>query len=263
MLITQPNKLRQKLASGQCAMGTAAFSFSPNVIEAMGYAGLDFVRIDTEHAWRRDEAVPNMVRAALVSGICPIIRVDRDDPYIIRKALEAGGGGIIVPDVNTVENAKEVAAAAKFPPRGIRGFSPACISGGWGARDGAEWKAWSDSEPMIGIMIENVKAMDCIDDILAVDGIDFALFGPADYSMSLGLPGPQVKNPKVQEGLQNTINAAKKAGKYVMFGCGLNDDDIKHYHQMGLTMFEFAADTGIVHGTLKGKVAAYGELKPA
>jgi 4-hydroxy-2-oxoheptanedioate aldolase len=263
MLVAQPNKLRQKLQSGQCAMGTAAFSFSPNIIEAMGYAGLDFVRIDTEHAWRRDESVPNMVRAALISGICPIIRVDRDDPYLVRKALEVGGGGIIVPDIHTVEQAKEVSAAAKFPPVGIRGFSGACISGAWGARDGAEWKTWSDTQPMIGIMIENVKAMDCIDQIMAVEGIDFALFGPADYSMSLGLAGPQPKNPKVQEGLQRTINAARKVGKHAVFTCGLNDDDIRHYHQMGLTMFEFGSDAAIVHGTLKGKVATFGDLRSA
>jgi 2-keto-3-deoxy-L-rhamnonate aldolase RhmA len=115
---------------------------------------------------------------------------------------------------------------------------------------------------MIGIMIENVKAMDCIDEIMAVDGIDFALFGPADYSMSLGLPGPQAKNPKVQEGLQRTIQAAKKVGKYVSFTCGLNDQDIRQYHQMGLTMFEFGADITIVYSLLKGKVEAFGTLSP-
>jgi 4-hydroxy-2-oxoheptanedioate aldolase len=261
MLVTEPNKVRQKLNAGQCVMGTAIMSFSPNIVEAAGYAGLDFLRIDTEHAWRRDDSVDNMVRSALIADVCPIIRVDRDDPYLVRKALEVGGGGVIVPDVHTVEEAEAVVRASKFPPRGTRGFSQACTSGAWGGRPGDEWKRWSDSEPLIGVMIENVKALDQIDGILAVEGLDFVLFGPADYSMSLGLAGPNTKHPDVEAGLKRTIEAARKSGKHVMFGVGMADDDIRTYADWGVTMFEFGNDTAIVRGALANKVKTFGDRK--
>lgn len=260
MLMRKPNKVRQKLKNGQCVLGTAIYSSSPNMVEAAGYAGMDFLRLDTEHSWRRDDSLENMIRGAVITDVVPIVRVDRGDPYIIRKALEIGAGGIIVPDVHTVEHAQSVVEASKFPPRGIRGYALLCQSGEWGNRPGDEWKTWGDTEPMIGIMIENCQAMDCIDEILAVGGIDFALFGPADYSISLGLDGPNPTHPKVQEGLEKTIAAAKKAGKHVMYVVGTGDDEAQRCAGLGVTMFEFASDVVIFRTTLANKVKKFGDL---
>ena len=99
---------------------------------------------------------------------------------------------------------------------------------------------------MIGIMIENVKAMDCIDEIVAVDGIDFVLFGPADYSMSLGLGRPAKNDERVQDALKKTIAAARKVGKHVMFNPGIQTDEIQKYVDMGITMLELSNDLGIL-----------------
>lgn len=261
MLFRKPNKVRAKLNSGQCAVGSAIYSYSPNIVEAAGYAGIDFLRIDTEHSWRRDESLDNMIRAAVITDVVPIVRVDRDDPYVIRKALEVGAGGIVVPHVNTPEDAAEVVSAAKFPPRGIRGYAGFSQSGEWGARPGADYKKWSDTEPMIGIMIESVKAMDRLDAIMAVDGLDFVLFGPSDYSLSLGLDGPQKDHPEVQAGLRRTIEAARKAGKHVMYGVGMNDAEIEKCAKLGVTMFEFSHDMALVRTALAAKVGKYGPLK--
>jgi 4-hydroxy-2-oxoheptanedioate aldolase len=129
-----------------------------------------------------------------MGGVVPIVRIDRDDPYLVRKALEIGAGGIIVPDVCSVAQAESVVAAAKFPPLGNRGLSRMCWSGAWGATSGDEWIEWSNREPMIGIMIENVDAMSSIDNIVAVEGLDFIFFGSADYSMSIGLAAPNAND---------------------------------------------------------------------
>ena len=256
MLMRKPNKVRQKLNNGQCVIGSAIYSCSPAMVEAAGYAGIDFLRIDTEHSWRRDDSLENMIRAATIADVVPIVRVDRDDPYVIRKALESGAGGIVVPQILSVEDAENVVKASKFPPRGTRGFALLCQSGEWGARSGSEWKEWSDTEPMIGVMIESVKVMPCVDDILALDGLDFVLFGPADYSLSLGLDGPDTQHPKVQEALRRTIEAAKKVGKHVMFGVG-KDEDMKKAAEMGVTMLEFAHDVVIFRTVLADKVKKY------
>lgn len=215
-------------------------------MEIAGFCGLDFMRIDNEHAWRQDDMAEHLIRAADVAGIVPILRVDRDNPYLVRKALEIGAGGIIVPDVYCPEEAEKVVTAAKFPPTGSRGYSGNCRSANWGLSAGKAWAEWSDAEPLIGIMIENVKAMDQLDAIVAVDGVDFFLFGPADYSMSLGLGAPQANHPDVITALVETINAANARGKYVMRSVATNEKDIQKYIEMGLTMFEFTNDLGIL-----------------
>ncbi len=246
-----PNKLRQKLANGLCVTGGAIFSWSPQIMDAIALTGLDYVRIDNEHAWRQDSSMEHLLRAAIMGDIVALVRVDRDNPYLIRKALEIGAGGIIVPDVCTVEEAEAVVQASKFPPRGARGFSPNCWSGGWGAMSAAEWVQWSDSEPMIGIMIENVKAMDRVDDIVAVDGIDFVLFGHADYSMSLGLGEPKMNDERVQAAIEKTIAAARKAGKHAALSVGPDPVAIKKYAEMGATMLEIGNDLGIMRSAWK------------
>lgn len=243
---TQPNAVRKKLAEGECVTGAAIFSWSPNVIDAAVLAGLDYVRIDTEHAWRKDDALEHLIRAAIMGGVVPIVRVDRDEPYLVRKALEIGAGGIIVPDVCSVAQAESVVLAAKFPPLGNRGFSRNCWSAGWGALSGEEWVQWSNREPMIGIMIENVTAMSSIEEIVAVSGIDFVLFGPADFSMSLGLGAPDAKDARVQEALTKTAAAARAAGKHFSLGVGTDPVTIEKYMQRGVDMLELGNDLGIV-----------------
>lgn len=261
MLLRKPNKMRAKLNAGQCVLGSAIYSYSPNVVEAAGYTGIDFLRIDTEHAWRQDDSLDHMIRAALIADVVPIVRVDRDDPYLIRKALELGAGGIVVPHATTVKDVEDVVRASKFPPKGIRGYAGLTLAAGWGSRSGAEYKKWSDTEPMIGVMIESVSAMKCIDEMLAVEGLDFVLFGPGDYSMSLGLDAPQKDHPDVQEGLRRTCEAAQKAGKHVMFGVGLNDEAIEKYVGIGVTMLEFPHDLKLVRAALTEKVEKYQKLR--
>jgi 4-hydroxy-2-oxoheptanedioate aldolase len=242
----KPNKLRAKLANGQRVTGTAVFSWSPNVVDTAGLTGLDYVRIDTEHAWRQDDMLEHLIRAALLADVVPIVRMDRDDPYLVRKALEIGAGGIVVPNICSVDDAKAVVQAAKFPPLGNRGYSSICLSAGWGANGGADWVEWSNSEPLVGVLIENIAAMDSIDQIMAVDGVDFALFGPADFSMSLGLGAPKPNDERVQDAIVKTIAAAHKSGKHFSLGVGTQADNIKKYADLGVDMLEVGSDLGVI-----------------
>jgi len=245
-MLRKPNKLRTKLRDGKVVTGSVMYSWSPNVMEVAGYSGLDFIRIDNEHAWRQDASVEHLIRAAVIVDVVPVMRVDRDNPYLIRKALEIGAGGIVVPNIHTPEEVEDVVKASKFPPRGIRGYSAQCFSGAWGAKGGSEWIQWSDTEPMIGVMIEHVKAIGKIDEILSVEGLDYVLFGPFDYSMSLGLSNPSVDHEDVQDAMKKTIAAAKKYDKNVMLGVGASTDNIKKYTDMGITMLEFASDVAVL-----------------
>jgi len=242
----KPNKLRKILKEGKLATGSVIYSWSPNVMEVCGYSGLDFMRIDNEHAWRQDRTAEHLIRAAIISDVVPLLRVDRDNPYLIRKALEIGAGAVLVPNLQTPDEVRSAIKASKFPPFGIRGYSGSCWSAGWGTKAGKEWVQWSNTEPMIGIMIEHKRIMDYIDEILSIEALDYVYFGPSDYSMSLGLGEPNKNHPDVQDALKRTIAAAKKHGKHVAYGVGTNPEEIKKYIAMGITMLELGNDLGIL-----------------
>jgi 4-hydroxy-2-oxoheptanedioate aldolase len=239
------NKLKEILKDGKLAVGSCVYSSSPALVELMGYCGLDFCRIDNEHSWRRDDSAENMVRAAVISGVVPLLRVDHDRD-VIRKALEIGAGGLIIPHINTPEEVEEVVSAAKFPPRGERGIGSLSFSGRWGTMRAAEYIRWSDEEQLVGVMIEDIKAMGRIDEIMAVEGLDFVLFGPSDFSVSIGRPG-EGDHPKVMEALGETIKAADRHGKYVCKGVGHPwVENARKYVEMGCHMIEMGHDATIL-----------------
>lgn len=214
------NRFRKVLEEGKIAVGTCIDSCNPAVVEITGYSGLDFCRIDNEYSWRRDESMENMMRAAALVGITPMIRVEKGNPYLISKAFQAGAGAIVVSDIVSYQETVEVVKAAKFAPKGIRGFSSYSFSGGWGTRGGEDWVNWSDATLLVGIMVENEQVVSDLDNIFAIEGLDYCLFGPSDYSMSLGLRSTKKNHPKVQEAIKKTVEAAAKYKKAVGIGIG-------------------------------------------
>lgn len=243
----QPNQLKKKLKEGKVAFGTCLNVFSPNLIELAGFCGLDFCRIDNEHTWRQDESMDHMMRGAAVGDIVALPRIDKGNPFLIRKILEIGAQGFIVPDIQSSEEVKEVIKAAKFPPEGNRGYSGNCFSGGYGTHAGEDWIKWSNEELLIGVMIEDQKAIDDIDNIMSLEGLDFVLFGPADYSLNIGLASPKKNHSKVQDALKKTIDSAKENNKYVMIGVGYPwEEESQKYIDMGCQMIEIGHDYSIL-----------------
>jgi 4-hydroxy-2-oxoheptanedioate aldolase len=241
MIIDRPNPLRQRLARGP-VFGAALFAWSANVVDVAGAAGLDFVRLDTEHAWRRDELLEHMVRAAWLAGTTPMIRVDRDDPLLVRKALEIGAGAVLVSDIRTAEEAAVVARAAKFPPAGTRGYSGNNFAGGWAMQKPAEWIAWSNSQPLVGVMVEHPDAVAVVDDIVATPGLDFVYFGPGDYSVAIGLPGPTRSDPRVEAAMGRTIKAARAAGLHAVANGGGDGSEAARMIALGADIIELGND---------------------
>ena len=240
------NKLREKIKKGEIVFGTAIYSFSPAIVELAGFTGLDFCRIDNEHAWRQDESTENVIRGALLSGIVPLLRIDRDDPYLVRKALETGAGGIIVPHVHSREEVEEIVKAAKFPPLGKRGYGGLCLSGQWGANAGVEWLEWSNAETLIIPMIEDVAAIPNLDAIMSTEGLDGVFFGPADFSISAGIP-LQTGHEKVINALRKTVEVANKYGKFVIFGAGFPQwETVRKVRDLGVKAIELGHDVSIL-----------------
>jgi 4-hydroxy-2-oxoheptanedioate aldolase len=251
------NRLKEKIRKGEIALGTAMYSFSPAIMEVAGFSGLDFCRIDNEHAWRQDESTEHLLRAATLSGIVPLLRIDRDNPYLVRKALEAGAGGVIVPHVHDQKDVLEIVRAAKFPPFGKRGYGGLCLSGQWGINGGIEWMEWSNAETLVIPMIEDVAVIPHLDAILATEGVDAVLFGPADFSISAGVP-LQTGHEKVMAGLRKTVEAADKHGKFVIYpGAGFPQwETVQQAKELGVKAIELGHDVTILRAVWSKTIQA-------
>ncbi len=256
------NRFKKVMEERKIALGTCVDSCSPAAVEVAGYSGLDFCRIDNEYSWRRDESMENMMRAAALVGITPMIRVEKGNPYLISKAFQIGAGAIVVSDIVSYQEAVEVVKAAKFAPKGIRGLSSYSFSGGWGTRGGEDWVNWSDATLAVGIIVENERVISDLEKIFAIEGLDYAFFGPSDYSMSLGLRAAKKNHPKVQEAIKKTIEAAAKYDKAVGIGIGEPwKEEAEKYIAMGCRFIEIGHELGILHSVLKSVGSGIRALK--
>jgi 4-hydroxy-2-oxoheptanedioate aldolase len=252
-------KLRQLLSQGRIALGTAVDTFSPAAVEVVGYCGLDFVRLDMEYSWRRDESLEHMIRAATIAGLTAMVRVEKGQPYLISKVLQAGAGAVLVCDITGYEEAADVVRAARFAPKGARGYNPFTVTGRWGFEGGKGWSDWCDSQLMVGIMVENQEVIKELDRICALEGLDYLLFGPADYSMSLGLREPKKNDPRVQDAVKRTCEVAAKHSKWVCMGIGEPwAQEAEHYTKMGVKMLELSHDVTVLANGFK---RAIGEIR--
>lgn len=209
----ESNPVKQALKNKQTVFGIYIAVPSPMMVEFAGYAGFDFVRIDISHSAVDMPTVENMIRAAEASGVTPMARVDCD-PVLIAKVLEAGMKGLFIPDVCSYDMAKSVVEAVHFHPVGDRGTFSAARICRYGAISGGDYAKWSNEEILLGVQIESKEAVDSLDKILDLDGIDMIGSGRGDLSNALGLTG-QKDHPSVLALEEKIFDTAIEGGKFV------------------------------------------------
>lgn len=219
----QQPTIREKLKSGKPTFGMTMYSGATAVVEIAGNWGLDFAFIDAEHTpVNIDTQMEKLILAAKVSGISPLVRIRGTNEWDIRKSLEMGADGVIIPQVNTVQQAQTIVRAAKFPPLGRRGGDASVRAAGWAGPD-FKWSTFlekSNAEGLVIPMAESYEFFDNIDAILDVPGLDVINFGPADYSISRRIPiDYSMSNPEVNDKLDELIEKAHKRGLKVMAPC--------------------------------------------
>lgn len=166
--------------------GMTVYSGSPAVVEALGHFGFDFAFIDAEHSPMAVTDLREIVLAARLAGVSPLVRVTRPDEIEIRKALEMGAEGVIIPHVRDRHDMEICVRGAKFPPIGRRGYDATVRSANYGFANynAGEYIEHSNRTELIIPMAEDFEFMDNIDDILQIEGIDAINFGPADFALS-------------------------------------------------------------------------------
>jgi 4-hydroxy-2-oxoheptanedioate aldolase len=209
------NELRRKLKNDEIVVGMVCCTFSPMIVEVLGYTGFDFVFFDTEHStYGIDPQLENLVRAAEASGISTIVRIKENNESMIRNALETGIDMIIVPHIKTENDAVRAIQSAKFPPQGIRGASSIVRSARYQTQD-FNWGQYiteSNEDSLVQFVIEDKEAFDNLDGILD-SGPDAVLFGPTDYGLSIDLPLLYIlDNPEIQLARKKLIMAASERG---------------------------------------------------
>jgi len=207
-------EIRERLGSGGHTIGSWMQIPHPSIAEIMGQAGYDWIAVDMEHGAIGVQQLPDLFRALELGGTLPLARIAEGSPKECKQALDAGAGGIIVPMIESAEQMIAVRNACRWPPAGTRGvgFSRANLFGKHFDSYGAEAQA-----PLLVAMIENRRAAENLERILAVDGLDAILIGPYDLSASMGLTA-QFDSPEFK-GMMDRIHHL--CGRYRV-PCGLH-----------------------------------------
>lgn len=191
--------LKQKLQNRELTIGSWITLGHPSIAEIMAKAGYDWLTVDMEHSAITMHQAQQLIQVIELCGCVPLVRVGDNDPNLIKRVMDAGAHGVIVPMVNTRKDAEQAVASVKYPPHGFRGVGLARAQGYGSSFE--EYKQWNDDESIVIVQIEHIKAVENLEEILAVDGVDGFIIGPYDLSGSLGVPG-EFDHPDVVAALE-------------------------------------------------------------
>lgn len=238
------NLLKTKLERGETVFGTWTKIADPAAIEVLALAGFDFTVIDREHVAFDNERIFDLVRAAELSGICPIIRPRENNASLILHALDAGALGVQVPGIDTPDQARAVVRAAKYAPLGERGFATSHRAGGYGTVPMQDYLRLSNAETLVICYVESRAACENLAATAQIEGVDVLFIGPFDLSQSLGYIG-QFDHPAVKGAIDQAIETTNAAGKVA--GIIAKDaDEASFWAEKGCRYITIASDLGLL-----------------
>lgn len=234
------NKFKAVLDKGDPTYGIWIGVPDSIVAEIAAGAGFDWLLIDGEHAPYDVRGIMSQLQAIAAYDVAPIVRVVEGQTALLKQILDIGAQSVLVPMVDTAEQAREIVRAVKYPPQGIRGLGTALArAADWGRTPGYLHKA--NDEICVIVQAETTKAVENLDEILAVDGVDGVFFGPADLSASMGYVG-DASNPAVIKAICDGLEKTRKAGKYAGTLC-MDPTLTKQYVAAGAQFVGIGVDT--------------------
>jgi 2-dehydro-3-deoxyglucarate aldolase len=251
-----PRSLHHAIAAGRVTIGSWVTMAHPATAEVMAAAGFDWLVIDCEHGGIDIETATNLMRAmkAARPACQPFLRITQNDTLEIRRALDAGAYGVIIPMVNTREAAQHAVAAAHYPPRGVRGYG--FVRANLYGTEFAPHLEWAEREHTVVVQIEHHEAVTHLDDILRVNGVDCAFVGPWDLSGSMDLPG-QLDHPQVTAALERVVASCREHGKAAGMLVTLpTPEAVTTAIQQGFTFLALGVDALLLAGRCQEIVSA-------
>jgi len=253
-----PDTWRSRLKDGDVLMGVFCKTTAPEFIEVLGHAGFDFCILDMEHGPANLETLQNLIRAAEVSGITPIVRTRDSSAESVSQPLDLGAAGIQVPQMSSLADAQAVVEAAKFAPLGHRGVCRFVRAAHFSALDRSTYFVTAN-EALVILQLEGTSLGE-YEKIAAIPGVDILFIGPYDLSQALGIPG-QIEDPRVLEKMQEIIAVAKRNGKTIgVFADSLTQ--AQRWIAAGVQYIAYSVDLGLFYSVCRETVTALRSLKP-
>lgn len=238
-------RFRAQIAAGSALLGAAVTLSDPIVSEAIAPL-VDFLWIDVEHNPLTAKQVEGHLQAAQPVGCPVLVRVPLGDVNLVKQVLDAGADGIVAPQVRTVDDARRMVAACRYPPLGTRGFGPRRAVD-FGASAGPDYPARANAAVLAFVMLEDINAVDVLDDMLALPGLDGVCIGPADLSASLGVIG-QLDHPAVQAAIDTIIARTRARGLMVGVGGGDDPATARAWIERGVQWLQLGGDVVYLRG---------------
>ncbi len=248
--------LKQAISSGQVVVGTQLRLASPAAAELFSRAGFDFLIIDCEHSAQNPVGVHAQLQGIGCGSATPIVRLPNNDLDLIKLYLDMGAMGVVIPNLETAEDAQRGSSVLKYPPRGTRGYGPSRAAH-YGLMPNYLASQTVDSLVYMPI-IESERAVKNIGEILAVDGVTTFAMGPVDLSFSLGVP-MQFDHPRMQDAFRECLSAARRIGKpagTAVYGDAANPASFQRRIEDGFTVLLAGVDEAMLADGAKRVLAA-------
>lgn len=254
-----PTTLRKKLAARTLALGSWITIGHPAIAEIMARARFDWLVVDLEHSVISIDVAGDLIRTIDLCGVAPLVRLTSNNQDQIKRVLDAGAHGIVVPMVNSAAEAARAVASTRYGPAGTRGVGLARAQG-YGATF-QEYLQWQNEGPVVIVQIEHKDAIDNLEDILTVPGVDGFIIGPYDLSCSMGIPG-QFERPafiQAMTRIRETSQRLQRPG-----GLHIVEPDLQRLEQTirdGYTFIAYSVDMRILDVGVRRAIAKIKEMQ--
>lgn len=248
------NWLKENLRMGRPVFGTFVSMPEPGIVEAIGWAGYDFVIIDMEHSPIDFGDLPHLLAAADGVGLVPVVRVGTCEANPILRVLDSGAFGVMVAHVRSKDDALAMVKACRYPPQGIRGISGASRAAGYGYANFLEHAQQSNQEVLTIALIEDLSGVETIQEIADVSGVDVICPGPGDLSASLGVVG-QPQHPTVQESVEQVAEAVRARPGLILGYHIMDPAQFNRCQELGARFIIFSQDSRVLFHSYRNALA--------
>ena len=248
------NHVRQKLKEGQATLGCFLGMGSPTVAEQMAHCGFDFIVIEMEHNGLDLAQVQHMLMAVNGTEAIPMVRLPNSDQVFIQRSLDIGALGIVVPLLRSAEQARSVIAATRYPPAGTRGFGP--LRASHYTLDYPDYLARANENILVSFLLETREAMEDLEEITAVPGVDALYLGMWDLYLSHGISPLEMPHPEMDRLVERAIAVCRTHN--VALGMGsATPQEVAHWRQRGLTFLGYGPDFVLLSNAAQAGIDAF------
>jgi 4-hydroxy-2-oxoheptanedioate aldolase len=236
------NQLKRALREGRPQIGLWSSLASHITVEVVAGSGFDWLVLDTEHAPSEPTTVYSQLQAMTGGTATPVVRPAWNDPVLFKRLLDAGVQSLVVPFVQNADEARRAVEATRFPPDGIRGVAATTRANRYGRVK--DYVTRANAEILLVVQLESRVALENLEAIAAVDGIDGLFIGPSDLAANLGHPGNNA-HPEVRQAIDNAIERIRATGKFAGILAPV-EADARHWLQLGCLFVAVGSDVGIL-----------------